>query len=159
MTDDRTKEIQERLGKITPGPWHLRKGFADWNLPMEHEIYRSQNPETERDCVAIVPSIMPNAIGAQKEIREYAAHQDAVSQLIVHAPSDIEWLLKENDSLRTALSTARAEALEEAAKVADATHWLDDGVNGRQCNCDDCVSGRSIAKSIRSLITKEPNND
>ena len=69
----------------------------------------------------------------------------------------------EIERLRAALSTARADALEEAAKVADAkadewdTEWR------RGCKVSSHLEGKSdsadaIAAAIRALIQKEDNN-
>lgn len=63
-------------------------------------------------------------------------------------------LLKQRDAAETALATAREDALEEAAKVADnAADIVRIGVMHARAVC-----GADIAQFIRALKTKEPSH-
>lgn len=90
MNQDSQETTAGASGKVkeslhTPGPWHLKYGFADWNLPLQHEIYCCEHPQSDQDCVAIVLSVMPNPIGDSKN-RDYANRQAANARLIAASP-------------------------------------------------------------------------
>lgn len=58
---------------------------------------------------------------------------------------------RSTEDIAAALRRVRADALEEAAKMAES-----DVVEN--CDCGDCSADRATAQSIRWLKDKEPNN-
>jgi len=60
--------------------------MSDWGMEKQIEIYLTDKPADEKDCICILPSITPGPIAANKEIVKYAQRQTANSKLICAAP-------------------------------------------------------------------------
>lgn len=89
----------------TRGPWELRTGFSDWNLPGEHNITAG---ETD---IAAVPFITPSPIGASQRDRDAYTKQVANAQLIVCAPDMVDVLIEIRDHLYDKQDWGRAMEL------------------------------------------------
>lgn len=76
----------------TPGPWFLKRGFSDWNMPKQHEIWAVEGSTDDRDCIAIIPSLTPAPLGPKAKDSEYAARQLANASLLAVAADLFEAL-------------------------------------------------------------------
>jgi len=79
------------MSAYTKGPWKLHRGFSDWNLPCQHDVFVGNDDEAD-DLIAGIPSVTPSALGASEKQRGYARTQWANAQLIVCAPEMVEML-------------------------------------------------------------------
>lgn len=70
----------------TPGPWKLHRGFSDWGLPCQHDIYVGELGGKDEDQIAGVVSITPYCMGAKAKDRELAQRRYTDAVLIAAAP-------------------------------------------------------------------------
>lgn len=98
MTEKPTvPEIRARLEAATPGPWE-----ATWR---DDEWASVEIPDTADDTMQL----------AWHEGGGITAMDGANAEFIAHAPTDIAFLLEENERLERRLAEAQAEALDAAA--------------------------------------------
>lgn len=98
--NDRVKEIEERLAKVSPGPW-FGAVSQHKDAKAEHEGECGVFPENERERMG-----KPGVWSICHCGPEHDAQSRADAIFIAHTPTDIRWLLaelkKRDESLRIA---------------------------------------------------------
>jgi len=74
--------------KFTPGPWQLHRGFSDWGMPCQHDVFVGTDDNPEQ--IAGIPSLTPHCMGASAKDRDLASRHWADANLIAAAPEMYE---------------------------------------------------------------------
>jgi hypothetical protein len=106
--------------KHTPTPWKLQKGWSDWGMPCQHDIYVGEDGEPTQ--IAGIPSITPYCMGAKESERTLAATQAANAEFILEAVNNHDRLIGRVVELEKALnrivSCPHCPTCPEVAKAA-----------------------------------------
>jgi hypothetical protein len=97
MSDPKLEEIRARLEAATPGPWpgevEIERSFSDYRVPSRKEC--------EEECLF---SAFYTILGANHGGALCGTYGDLT--LILHAPTDIAWLVKRIEELEEELESA-----------------------------------------------------
>ena len=116
------------MSKFTPGPWQLHRGFSDWGMPCQHDVFVGEDENPEQ--IAAIPSVTPYCLGASGKDRDLASRHWADARLIAAAPEIYEALRMALEVLHTAPMVGgayHARRITEATKAAEAAIAKADG--------------------------------
>jgi hypothetical protein len=143
MTDERLKEIQERLDKATPGPW--QRNMMKLGLPSPHVVDFGRPPKS------------PFAV-LHSDVEPTNTTNDA--DFIAHSREDIPFLLADNErkddliaELRLQLNSALAEIERLKGRNEALKEWAEESVITRSDEAD--FGYRGAQGEVRDILEGE----
>lgn len=101
----------------TSEPWKLHRGFSDWGMSCQHDIYVGE--EGQEHQIAGIPSITPYCLGASEKDRKYAEEQWHNALLIYAAPEMYEAIKRQIENIEKWLETGKPADEEESKSIYD----------------------------------------
>ena len=133
--------------KHTPTPWKLQKGWADWGMPCQHDIYVGEDNNPTQ--IAGIPSITPYCIGAKASERSLAATQAANAEYILEAVNNHERLTQRVQELEKALKSAAS-----TAHYRGVLRGASDFCHGSFDECTNCACWKTILAGAQKEAAK-----